>query len=174
MKKVQYLFLFLLMGCSTSKVMTDYDDAINFDDFKTYAFYEDVGAGLHELDVNRVISAINLELKQRGFQESENPDFYINVTAKTSQNLNNNVIGIGLGSGGRNSGFGISGGIPIGAKKLNEELVIEFVSAKTDQIIWEGALNSKIKENRTPEEKELHYNEVVKRILDTYPPNSKN
>lgn len=174
MRKMQYLVLFLLMSCSIPSVMTDYDRAINFDDFKTYAFYEDVGAGLHELDVNRAISAINLELKQRGFQDSENPDFYINVTAKIVENQNNNLIGIGVGSGGGNGGFGISGGIPIGAKKLNEELVIEFVNAKTDQIIWEGALNSKIKENSTPEEKELHYNEVVKRIIIHYPPNNEN
>lgn len=172
MKKIQYLFFILLMGCSTSKVMTDYDDAINFSDFKTYAFYEDAGVGLHELDVNRVITAINLELKQRGFQEVENPDFFINVTAKTSQNINNNLLGIGVGGDGRNSGFGISGGIPIGTKKLIEEFVIEFVNAKTDQIIWEGALNSKIKENRTPEEKEVHYNEIIKRIVANYPPNT--
>lgn len=154
--------------------MTDYDNAINFSDFKTYSFYEDVGGGLNELDVKRVIFAINFELKQRGFQETENPDFYINVTSKTSESSNNNSIGIGVGGGGRNSGFGISGGIPIGAKKLNEELVIEFVNAKTNQIIWEGALNSKIKENRNPEEKELQYTEVVKKILNYYPPNNEN
>jgi hypothetical protein len=174
MKNLKYLFLFLLMGCYSSKVMTDYDDAINFSDFKTYNFYEDVGTGLHELDVKRVIAAINLELKQRGFQEVENPDFYINVTTKTSLSRNNNLIGIGLGSGGRNSGIGISGGIPIGAKKINEEFVIEFVNAKTNQIIWEGALNTEISENRNPEEKELHYNEVVKKILVHYPPNKEN
>lgn len=174
MRKIQYLFLFLLMGCTTSRVMIDYDDAINFDGFKTYRFYEDVGAGLHELDVKRVVTNINLELKARGFQEVESPDFYINVTANTSENLNNNVIGIGLGSGGNTSGFGISGGIPIGVKKINEELVIEFVNAETNQIIWEGALNSKVKENRTPEEKEVYFNEVVKNILNQYPPNTEN
>ncbi|SDR72733.1 protein of unknown function [Polaribacter sp. KT25b] len=174
MKNLKYLFLFLLMSCSSSKVMTDYDNAINFSDFKTYSFYEDVGGGLNELDVKRVIFAINFELNQRGFKETESPDFYINVTSKTSESSNNNSIGIGVGGGGRNSGFGISGGIPIGAKKLNEELVIEFVNAKTNQIIWEGALNSKIKENRNPEEKELQYTEVVKKILNHYPPNNEN
>ena len=69
-------------------------------------------------------------------------------------------------------GFGLSGGIPIGGKKLNEEFVIEFVNAKTDQVIWEGILNSTIKEKRTPEQKELHFNEIIKKILDTYSPNN--
>jgi hypothetical protein len=166
MKNLKYLFLFLLMGCSSSKVMTDFDSAINFSDFKTFGFYEDVGQGLNELDVNRVISRLKLEMKQRTFQEVENPDFFINVTSKISENPNKNLIGIGLGNGG----FGLSGGIPIGGKKLNEEFVIEFVNAKTDQVIWEGILNSTIKEKRTPEQKELHFNEIIKKILDTYSP----
>ena len=154
------------MGCSSSKVMTDFDNTINFSDFKTYSFYEDVGQGLNELDVNRVTSVLKLEMKQRTFQEVENPDFFINVTSKISENPNKNLMGIGLG----NVGFGLSGGIPIGGKKLNEEFVIEFVNAKTDQVIWEGIINSTIKEKRTPEQKELHFNEIIKKILDTYSP----
>ena len=154
------------MGCSSSKVMTDFDNTINFSDFKTFSFYEDVGQGLNELDVNRVTSVLKLEMKQRTFQEVENPDFFINVTSKISENPNKNLMGIGLG----NVGFGLSGGIPIGGKKLNEEFVIEFVNAKTDQVIWEGIINSTIKEKRTPEQKELHFNEIIKKILDTYSP----
>ncbi len=92
------------------------------------------------------------------------------MISKISENLNNNTIGIGIGSGGNNGGFGISGGIPIGGKKLNEELIIEFVNSKTDKVIWEGILNSKIKEKRKPEEKELHFQEVIKKILEKYPP----
>jgi hypothetical protein len=154
------------MGCSSSKVMTDFDNTIIFSDFKTYSFYEDVGQGLNELDVNRVTSALKLEMKQRTFQEVENPDFFINVTSKISEKPNKNLMGVGLGNGG----FGLSGGIPIGGKKLNEEFVIEFVNAKTDQVIWEGILNSTIKEKRTPEQKELHFNEIIKKILDSYSP----
>lgn len=154
--------------------MTDYDSEINFNDFKTYAFFEDVGKGLNELDVKRVVTLLNSELNLKGLNEVENPDFFINVIAKFSEAQNNNAIGIGIGSGGRNGGFGISGGIPIGGKKLNEEFIIEFVNAKTDEIIWEGILNSTIKEKRKPEEKELHFQEIIKKILEKYPPKKKN
>ena len=103
-----------------------------------------------------------------------NPDFFINIISKISEAKNNNTIGIGIGSGGRNGGFGISGGIPIGGKKLNEEFIIEFVNAKTDEIIWEGILNSTIKEKRKPEEKEMHFKEIIKKIVEKYPPKKKN
>jgi hypothetical protein len=169
MKNSKYLFLFLLMSCSSSKVITDYDNTIVFSDFKTYSFYEDVGQGLNELDVKRVISILNLEMKQRDFIDLENPAFYINITSKISEIQNNNSIGVGFGNGG----FSVFRGIPIGVKKLNEEFVIEFVNSKTDQIIWQGVLNSKIKEKRTPEEKELHFNEIIKKILAKYPPKNK-
>lgn len=161
------------MGCSTSKVITDYDSKINFDDFKTYSFFEDVGKGLNELDVKRVTESIKYELDLKGLQVAENPNFYINVISNISEVQNNNTIGIGIGSGGRNGGFGISGGIPIGGKKLNEELIIEFVNAKTNSIIWEGILNSTIKEQRKPEEKKLHFKEIIKIILEKYPPKGK-
>ena len=174
MKKIKFLFLLLLMSCSTLKVITDYDSEINFNDFKTYNFFEDVGEGLNELDVKRVITSMNSELKLLGFKEAKTPDFYINVIAKFSEAQNNNTIGIGIGSGGRNGGFGISGGIPIGGKKLNEEFIIEFVNTKTDQVIWEGILNSKINEKRKLEEKELHFKEIIKKILEKYPPKKKN
>jgi len=154
------------MSCTSAKVMTDYDNTLNFSDFKTYNYYNDVGKGLNGLDIKRVIAALNLEMQQKKFAILENPDFFINVTSTISEIQNNNVVGIGLGNGG----FGLSGGIPIGAKKLNEEFVIEFVNSKTDQVIWEGILNSKIKEKRTPEQKELHFNETIKNILATYPP----
>lgn len=156
------------MSCSSAKVMTDFDNAINFSDFKTYGYYEDVGKGLNELDIKRVISALNLEMEQNGFADLDNPDFFINITSKISESRNRNSIGIGLGNGG----FGLSGGIPIGGKKLNEEFVIEFVNSKTNQVIWEGILNSKIKEKRTPEEKEAHFQKVITKILEKYPPKS--
>jgi len=161
------------MSCSSSKVITDYDGQVNFSNFRTYAFYEDVGKGLNELDVKRVISIMKTELNTLGVQESENPDFFINIISKISEANNNNTIGIGIGSGNRNGGFGVSGGIPIGGNKLNEEFVVEFVDASNNTLFWEAVLNSKIKEKRKPEEKELHFQEIIKNILEKYPPKLK-
>lgn len=170
MKYIKFFFVFLLISCSSSKVITDYDTKINFNDFKTFDFYEDIGKGLNEFDVKRVLSTLNTALKRKGLAQNGNPDFYINVIANFTEAQQNNSIGIGIGSGNRNGGFGISGGIPIGAKKLNEEFIIEFVNAKTNEIIWEGVLNSTIKEQRTPEEKESHFIDIITKILAKYPP----
>ncbi len=161
--------MFLLMGCSSSKVIIDYDTKINFTQFTTYNFYSDIGKGLNEFDAKRVVKWLNFELQEKGFSETENPDFYINVIAEFSK-AQNNTIGIGIGSGTNNGGFNISGGIPIGGEKLQEKFSIEFVNAKTNEIIWVGVLNSVVKENRKPEIKEAHFQEIIKKILEKYPP----
>lgn len=171
MKKFLYIFIvFLITACSGSKVIVDYDSELDYAPFKSFNFYEDVGAGLNELDVKRVTTIIQTALKAKGVVFNENPSFLINIDVKTSEAINRKRIGVGIGSGGRNGSFGISGGIPIGGKKLNETFKIEFVNAKTNNLIWEGVLNSTVKEKRTPEEKELHYGSIIDEILKQYPP----
>ncbi|WP_218598424.1 DUF4136 domain-containing protein [Polaribacter sp. NJDZ03] len=169
MKKAQYFILLLLMSCSTSKVITDYDENTNFKEYKTYAFFDDIGAGLNEFDVDRAADALFEEMEEKGFKEVEVPDFYINFKSKTSAPKVTNTIAIGLGSGGRNGGLAVSGGIPIGGKKLDEEIMVEFVDAKTNELFWEGILISTIKEKRTPEKRVLYFKEVLHKILDSYP-----
>jgi hypothetical protein len=63
------------MSCATSKIIIDYDAKIDFSNFKSYAFFEDLGKGLNELDVKRLIKVMNSELQQVGFLQSDNPDF---------------------------------------------------------------------------------------------------
>ncbi|WP_282073979.1 DUF4136 domain-containing protein [Polaribacter atrinae] len=172
MKKVQYFILLLLMSCSTSKVITDYDENTNFSKYKTYAFFDDIGTGLNEFDVDRAADALFDEMELLGFKEVETPDFYINFKAKTAAPKVTNTIAIGLGSGGRNGGFGVSGGIPIGGKKLDEEITVEFVDAKTNELFWEGILTSTIKEKRKPEDRVAYFKEVVREILQKYPHNN--
>ena len=89
----------------------------------------------------------------------------INVIVNYSQLQTTNTINIGFGNGG----IGVGGGIPIGGKKINEELIVEFVNAKTNTLFWEGVLNSKVSEKRKPETKTNHYKKVIQQILNEYP-----
>ncbi|MGJ8743577.1 DUF4136 domain-containing protein [Polaribacter sp.] len=170
MKSLKYCLIFLLMSCSSSKVLVDYDDQTNFSEYKTYNFFENTGESLNEFDKRRILSAIDIEMQNLGFEFADVPDFFIDFKSKISKVQNNNTIGIGVGSGGRNGGFGISGGIPIGGKKLNEEITIDFVTPKKEALFWQGILNTKIKEKRTPEEKEIIYGEIIRKILKEFPP----
>ena len=167
MKSLKYLFFIVfIISCSTSKVLVDYDEKSNFANYKTFGFYKNIGEGLNEFDINRVEEVIVFEMQQNGFTESEKPDFRIDFKSKLTEEDNRTRLGIGLGNGG----FGVSGGIPIGSKKMIEELKIDFVDAKSEQLFWQGLLKSKVREKRKPEEKELHFKVVISKILSNYPP----
>ena len=162
------LLLIIALSCNPLKVMTDYDKSIDFSKFNSYQFYEDIGKGLNDLDVKRVTAQLNANLDSLGFTRAEEPDFFINVMVDYANTQSRNTLNVGFGNGGRNGGIGVSGGIPIGQKKLSEEFIIEFVNAKTNELFWEGILVSKVTENRAPELKEIHFKTVIRKILNAY------
>jgi len=170
MKYYKYFFLLVIIGCSSSKIAYDYDSQTDFNQYKTFNFFEDAGKGLNELDIKRVTYEITAALKAKGMQLTENPDMYINILSEERESLNRNTIGVGLGSGGRNVGFGISGGIPIESRKINQQLTIDFVESKYNQLIWQGISNSEIKEKTTPEERRVYYQKLIQKIMSNYPP----
>ncbi|MGB1041944.1 MAG: DUF4136 domain-containing protein [Tenacibaculum sp.] len=172
MKHLKYLFLLLLIGCSSTKVTYDYDNQINFKTYKTFNFFEDVGKGLSALDVKRVTSELAKILEQKEMRFSENPDILINIMVKESKVARRNTIGVGIGGGG-NIGIGISGGIPIGSRKINQELVVDFVEREDNQLIWQGIANSEHKESMKPKEKEVYYQNILAKIFKAYPPKKK-
>lgn len=170
MKRFLVLFLMVLMGCSSLKVVTDFEDTTDFSRYKTYGFYENVGNGLNELDVKRIIRSIDTTLQQKGFIRSDTTDFYIDFSSKKSDELPRTSLAIGFGNVGFNNAYRVSGGIPVGNKKVLEIISIEFLTAKSELLFWKAFLESKVREKRTPKEKEIYFQETISKILSTYPP----
>lgn len=170
MKFLKYLSVFLLLGCGSPKVVFDYDTKTNFNQYKTFDFFEDIGEGLNELDVKRIRFELTGLLRKNGLEHSETPDFYINVISKVTENNSRNTIGVGVGGSNRNIGVGISGGIPLGGGKLNQQLTIDFVESKNNKLIWQAISESSIKEQTTPEERNLYYRKILAKVLEGYPP----
>ena len=172
MKYCKLLIILILVSCGSIDISSDYDSQTNFNAYKRFHFFEDAGKGLNELDVKRIHKSLTEGLQSIGLEKKDSPDFYINIVSEERVSEQRNTIGVGIG-GGRNVGFGISGGIPIGGRKIHQQIVIDFVDAKSNQLIWQGVVSSEIKEKLTPKEKEIHYKKVVQKILEKYPPKKK-
>lgn len=170
MNRFLCFFLLILMSCSSAKVVTDFEDNTDFSNYKTYGFYQNVGNGLNELDVKRIIRTIDTTLQQKGLKFSDSPDFYIDFSSKKSDELPSTSLAIGFGNVGVNTAYGVSGGIPVGKKKVLEIIKIEFLTPDKEKLIWQAFLESKVKEKRTPQEKELYFQETILKILSEYPP----
>ena len=61
-RNLRYVFIVLLFGCSSSKVIYDYDLKSDFSQYKTFLFFADAGKGLNELDLKRFKRSIESEL----------------------------------------------------------------------------------------------------------------
>lgn len=170
LKNLKYcIILLFLVGCSSSKVVYDYDTKTDFSKYKTYHFFEDAGDGLNELDIKRFTNSIDYVLDSLQLKKSETPSFFINVISEKSD-VEQDDFGIGIGGGGRNVGIGISTGISFGGKKINELITIDFVDAQSNKLFWQGVLNVKVREKIKPKDRVVLVERIVKKILSNYPP----
>lgn len=174
MKQVFFLIgTLVLVSCGPS-VYVDYEKSQDFSEFTTYQFYPDIDSGLNELDDKRIKKAIDSVLQARNFTRTDYNRFYINFYAKEQLSNSRNSIGIGIGGGGRNGGVGVSGGIPIGGRVVNQQLTIDFVDASMGQaLVWQVVVDGELKESATPQQKEAYYYAVIQKALKKFPPKKK-
>lgn len=163
----------LIVSCAPIRVSYDFEDSTNFDDYKTYQYFADMETGLSELDTNRLLDALDIKLKSKGYSISETPDFYIDIKSKAYQDTQRSSVGIGMGGSGGNVGGGVSVGIPIGQGNVNRQVTIDFVDHSKKQLFWQAVSESSFNPKTTPEGKEQLFNALVEKVLSNYPPEKK-
>tara|TARA_B110000091_G_scaffold142989_1_gene152718 strand:- start:276 stop:821 length:546 start_codon:yes stop_codon:yes gene_type:complete len=180
MMKKYFLLLFtvvLLFSCSSVRVVTDYDDKVDFNQYKTFAFYK-TGidkAEISDLDKKRVLRAIESELVAQGFTKSKNPDMLVSFFTKSRRKVNvnqNNNFGYGLGWGWnpwmRN---GMNNNIQVN-QYTEGTLFIDFIDTSKKELVWQGiGTGALVVQNR--EKKEVRIKKFVKEIISRFPPGKK-
>jgi hypothetical protein len=178
---IPMLVLGLIYSCApTVTVTNDYDHAVNFSEFKTFATFDlsTQKGQVNQLNVDRVTKAIRAEMAAKGFKEtSENPDLKVNAVAilknKTLVTANSNYYGYG----GMYRPYGYwGGGAMMGGGSttfdtqnyVDGSLVIDIVSTKTGKLVWQGIGNAEI--DNKPDNPEEFINTSVKSIMASFPP----
>ncbi|WP_294822664.1 DUF4136 domain-containing protein, partial [uncultured Flavobacterium sp.] len=93
MKTVKLLSLLfvtaLTVSCSSVRVSSDYDEAANFDQYKTYGYLKDGIDKLEvsDLDKKRIMRAIDAELQKKGFTKSDKPGLLVNIFTKARKEV---------------------------------------------------------------------------------------
>ncbi|WP_298495204.1 DUF4136 domain-containing protein [uncultured Algibacter sp.] len=160
----------LIVSCAPIRVNYDYDKATDFSTYKTYQYYGNMETGLSELDTKRLLNAIDAKMETKGFNVSENPDFFIDIKSSEYQAVQRQTVGVGVGGSGRNVGGGISIGLPIGQANVNRQITIDFVDENKKQLFWQAISESSFNPNTTPEKRETRLNAIVEKVLTNYPP----
>lgn len=181
------LALMLLASCTSVRVLSDYDNEANFNDYKSYAFYK-TGidkAHISDLDKKRILKAIEFEMGARGFVKSENPDILVSIFTKEKDQVDvySNYWG-GYGYGWAWGGWGWGPGYwgpgywgpnyygPNVSTRTEGSLYIDLIDAKNKELVWQGKGIGTLGNMGNMEKKEARIREFVSEILQEYPPNA--
>ena len=81
--------LLAIAGCeSNPKLRSDYDDSVDFSQYRTYNYYERENrykTEYQDLFTKYIIEAIDKEMQARGYTKSDAPDLMINFNIKTDE-----------------------------------------------------------------------------------------
>lgn len=163
------ILIILVSSCSSVTVAVDYDKEVNFENYKTFAFYK---PGIDEveisdLDKRRILRAIDRELTEKGMIKSDNPDLLINIFTEEQENINIYQNNFGWGWG---PGWGWGWGMPMTQvnRSVEGSLFIDFIDRSKNQLVWQGLGTGIL--SLDMEKKEERINEIVNKILNRYPP----
>ncbi|MFO7745827.1 MAG: DUF4136 domain-containing protein [Psychroflexus sp.] len=156
----------ILLSCNSPKVFTDYASDVEFEEYKSFAFYAIENSGLSQLDEDRIFVAIQDTLTAKGFKEKLIPDFKVNFYAEVFNQTSNSNFGIGIG--GYNGGIG--GTISPQNTKRSIALTVEFADGLTNNLFWQGVVEASFNENLKGKEREEFFRSLVGKILQKYPP----
>lgn len=189
MKKMKILAIPLLVvlflsSCTSVRVLSDYDRAANFNEYKSYAFYK-TGidkAQISDLDKKRILRAIETEMGSKGFVKSDSPDILVSIFTKEREQVDvyNNYWGGGFGwgwspyywGGGFGPGWGWGWGGNSVSTRTEGSLYIDLIDAKNKELVWQGKGVGTLSNSKNIEKKEARIQEFVSEILQQYPPDA--
>lgn len=160
-----------MTGCA-SNVVTDYNSAVVFDDYSSWAFAPGAGSSSFvSLDGNRVQSAVERELNSKSLRKVAEPeaDLLVSWQIVEEDRLERSGVGLGLGFGTGNFGWGLSAPPPVREVKEGK-LVVELVDKSSKEVVWRAASRRYLNENQSPETRSKLVDEVVAEMFTKYPP----
>lgn len=184
MKKILLPFLgiamtgILVSSCSPSiKVTSDYDKKANFQQYKTFALQKNnvQNQSISELNQNRINNAVIAEMIKKGFQQSDNPDLFVNVATvlKDKKSVSSSTDYYGYGGYYRpyawGGGMAATGYTTYNVQEYKDgSLIIEIADAKTKSLLWEGIGNKEI--DKPVKDPDTKIPMAVEKIMESFPP----
>ena len=171
-------------GCTTASrvgVTNDFDHAVNFRAYKTWAWYPQQptdteggpAKGYQSFLDKRMRASVATEMTQKGLTEvTSNPDVYVAYSARVEdkQQVSPGYNGMGYPFGYWYGGFYGRNQSPITQYKAGT-VVIDIIDARRKELAWRGTGQAQVNQNSIDE---AETRRIVNGILSTYPPQDSN
>lgn len=172
LKMIPLLGILALASCNTVQVASDYDNTVNFQEFKTYAFLKEGvdEVKISDLDKKRILKAIDEEMSAKGYTKSTNPDLLINIFTDAKQVVSVNHYG-GWGYGfyrpwGWNPWMW-GPAYPMVSTSTEGVLYIDVLSAKNKELIWQGKGTGYLTYKQS--KKDQRIKEFTNKVMQSFP-----
>lgn len=167
------LLVVLVSSCTSVRVVTDYDRNANFGKYNNFAFYKPGidKAKISDLDKKRILRAIDSELRLKGMNKSENADLLVSIFTKERERVDVYNNNFGWGWGWNPWWYGGYYGNSV-SRSTEGSLYIDFIDAKTNELVWQGIGRARLITSGNIEKKEERIRQIVQEIIAKYPPGS--
>ena len=171
MKSFVSLFsiIFVLYSCSSVKVFSDYDSAVDFNKYSTFAFskQEIEKINISDIDKKRILKSIEEIMKSKGYSFSSNPDLIINISTKSREDIYINQTYNSFNYGWY--------GFPYDQNyrpytRTTGLLYIDIIDSKNGSLIWNASGSGSLYSGKLSRD-ELISN-FVNKVLESYPSQS--
>lgn len=161
----------LFVSCASIQVYSDFDNSVDFSQFKTFAFFKPQidQVDISDLDKRRILKAIDSELSAKGLSKSETPDILIGFTTNAKEKIYvSTMSNFGWGWGwGLNPWFWGPNNNTV-STRTEGTLYINVIDGVSKQLIWQGKGRGGIQENMKDRDERIAL--FVQEIIENYPP----
>lgn len=171
----------LLTACTSSKlfdpkIFVNQDPAADFSQYKTYNYEAQLGTderrGYRSILSTYLIDAMDLQMQQRGYTKSDNPDLLINFFVAREEKIRATQTPTVVGGGyyGYRSGYyGAYSGYDTTVTQYTQgTLNIDLVDSRTKTLVWEGIAVGRVTD-KARENAQLAVNGAVTDTMARYP-----
>ncbi|MDA8947793.1 DUF4136 domain-containing protein [Flavobacteriaceae bacterium] len=161
----------LFVSCASIQVYSDFDNSVDFSQFKTFAFFKPQidQVDISDLDKRRILKVIDSELSAKGLSKSETPDILIGFTTNAKEKIYvSTMSNFGWGWGwGFNPWFWGPNNNTVSIR-TEGTLYINVIDGVSKQLIWQGKGRGGIQENMKDRDERIAL--FVQEIIENYPP----
>lgn len=170
--KIKNLFFltalaFLIAGCATYTISSDYEKETNFSSFHTYKIMEhdhNFPVGANPINKQRIDRAINKEMTARGYTTADNPDLLVSWFVKVKDVKQVDIY--------HNHYRQYNNYHHVEVHEYQEgSLVIDLVDRAKNQVVWHGKTTDTVYEGMTNVEEKI--NEAVSAMFKRYSKDAK-
>jgi hypothetical protein len=186
-KPFALLVALLALGAACSSVRTsyDFDPAVDFSVWRTYAWYPGgtPPTGDPRLDNpllhGRIEAAVDRSLTAQGYTRVQDgtPDFYANYHLSTEQRLDVRTMNHMYMGGPHRRHWGGAGWGGVGWTETHVSqyevgtLVVDFLDTPARRLVWRGSGTRRLSRDLQPDRMTQRVNEAVEEVLAQFPPN---